>query len=301
MIAAERGSLDIYGNHYTELKDRLIYQNLAPKAQSEGQAELSLGLIGMLSEEPLYYETGNPRSPRFKNDDWSWNADYSNLLFSELDKRLAIRVREYYTMLTSKPKDDFYAYVIKANYNDADYYNDLIGTKYLAEGNFNDAEQYLKKVSLSFLNKQNIGGYMAKRDWSRERWFGKQKIKDDNIEGPGHATLSSNPKLLFSSCSSARKQRTWSLNTSLRAARNACNWPTSWPRFTIRHHGRATAGISPTTDIASPTLHALARKTTSPMPFACWQRAAAPPTPTCVPRVSTPWPSFPLTPGPRLR
>ena len=197
MIAAERGSLDIYGNHYTELKDRLIYQNLAPKAQSEGQAELSLGLIGMLSEEPLYYETGNPRSPRFKNDDWSWNADYSNLLFSELDKRLAIRVREYYTMLTSKPKDDFYAYVIKANYNDADYYNDLIGTKYLAEGNFSDAEQYLKKVSLSFLNKQNIGGYMAKRDWSRERWFGKQKIKDDNIEGPGHATLSSNPKLLF--------------------------------------------------------------------------------------------------------
>ena len=52
-------------------------------------------------------------------------------------------------------------------------------------------------MSLSFLNKQNIGGYMAKRDWSRERWFGKQKIKDDNIEGPGHATLSSNPKLLF--------------------------------------------------------------------------------------------------------
>lgn len=196
-IKEERGNNDFYGNHYTEVKDRLIFKNLAPKAHNEGQMPLSIALVGMLNEEPIAFDTYNPRSPRFKNEGWTWNEDYRGELFDLINTKIAINVRNYYNFLTSKPQDDFYAYVINSNYKDADYFNDLIGTKYLAEGNFAEAEYYLQKVNVNFLNKQNISAYMAKRNFEKERWFGKQSMRGNDYEGPNKVTLSNNPKLTF--------------------------------------------------------------------------------------------------------
>lgn len=156
-IAEERGSSAEYANHYTDVKERIAYRVLAPRFSAAGRQNVSLALYGMMEENALDFNAGGKHSDAgFKwGGDWPWNMDYTagNEYFNALSTASADSVAAYYAYLTSDKDNAFEQYVARQVYANSDYYNDLIGTRYMAEGRFADAVPYLERVSVAYLSK----------------------------------------------------------------------------------------------------------------------------------------------------
>lgn len=200
-IAEERGSSAEYANHYTDVKERIAYRVLAPRFSSEGRQNVSFALYGMMEENALDFNAGGKHSDAgFKwGGDCPWNMDYTagNEYFNALSTASADSVAAYYAYLTSAKDNAFEQYVARQVYANSDYYNDLIGTRYMAEGRFADALPYLEKVSLGFLSQQNISWYMANRKYSLPRWFNRQLPNMPDTDGPGKGEPKENMKLRY--------------------------------------------------------------------------------------------------------
>ena len=195
-ITEERGSRDFFENHYTDVKDRLVFQVLAPKYNAAGNFCVAMALRGMIQEEPVEYSSYHPRSPRNQSQDDEWNQDYGTEYFYYVDSLSADELKEYAAWLREDHKDAFEQYVVSSVYRDVNYFNDLVGTKYLAEGRFVEAIPFLEKVPISFLQKQNIAIYMLNRNFSAPRWTVEQKKLSD-YEEFNRKALKENPKLNF--------------------------------------------------------------------------------------------------------
>lgn len=195
-INEERAARDFYHNHYTDVKERLVFWTLAPKYRNAGQTPMAVGLIGMTQEAPIPFYDYHPRSPRNKDTGDQWNQDYSNEYFTYMDSLTATDLQEYHEWLQMKHKDAFEAYVVERVYRDNDFYNDLIGTKYLAAGRFAEAIPFLEKVSIGFLQKQNIAIFMINRSYSLPQWTAKQE-KLEEYGDYNRQALTENKKLAF--------------------------------------------------------------------------------------------------------
>ena len=151
LIKSERGSSEDYGNHYTDVKERVVYKALVPKYKSAGQTSVALALLGMMEENEQSFTTkGRHSQPDYKWDgDYAWNTDYAswNEYFSTLDTLQADTLASYLQYICIRPSDPFEQYVISQVYANKNYYNDLIGTRYMAEGRFEEALPYLEQVS----------------------------------------------------------------------------------------------------------------------------------------------------------
>lgn len=200
-IEEERGKSKDYANHYTDVKERVAYRVLAPRYDAIGRGNVATALYGMMEENELDFDTdGRHGDDDFAWDgDWPWNRDYSawNEYFARLDGLAADSLAAYHAYLTSAKTDVFEHYVAAQVYTDKDYYNDLIGTKYMAEGRFTDALAYLERVPLDYLPKQNISWYMANRAYTVPRWFVRQLPNSRDTDGPGMATPSENLKIRY--------------------------------------------------------------------------------------------------------
>lgn len=200
-IKEERDNSDEYSNHYTDVKERIAYNVLAPRYANEGNSNMAFALYGMMEENGLFFETEGAHAEEsfIWGGDWPWNKDYAawNEYFAKLSECPADSLAAYYTYLTSAKADVFEHYVAQQVYRNKDFYNDLIGTRYLAEGRFTDALPYLERVSLDYLAKQNISWYMANRAYSVPRWFVRQLPNDPETDGPGKATPKENLKVKY--------------------------------------------------------------------------------------------------------
>ena len=177
---------DIYfDNHYTDVIDRIVYSSLIPKFKSWGEESVSTALLGMMSNKLSGYLS------QYSSD---WNNDYSNDYFEHLDTMKTTSLIDYFQYVKSKPADEFQRWIISKLNVSEDYFNDLIGTKYMRTCNFEEAAKYLSKVTFTFIDKQNISAYMT-RDYTVERWMRHQKIDDSNPTNKKKMT--SNPKLKF--------------------------------------------------------------------------------------------------------
>ena len=87
----------------------------------------------------------------------------------------------YKNFLGQKASDPLEAYLKSFNkdYHE-EYYDDVIGTTYLANGEFAKAIPYLKMVSHDFLTRQRMYEYTY-RDFTLPRWLYKQR--DDDAQG----------------------------------------------------------------------------------------------------------------------
>ena len=87
------------------------------------------------------------------------------------------------------------------HYSDANYFADRIGTKYLREGRFAEALKFLEKVPLSYVARQGLAYYMARRSYNRDRWIvGRQVVKERapwSEEEYVESSLKSNQKVDF--------------------------------------------------------------------------------------------------------
>ena len=201
MITDERGRSADYRNHYTDVKERIAYRVLAPRYAAAGRPDVAMALYAMAEENHTAFHTSGRHADKdfTWQGPWPWNTDYasSNEYFALMSVMPADSLAAYYGYLTSAKTDVFEHYVASQAYARADYYADLIGTRYIAEGRFADAARWLRRVSLGFIATQNISYYMARRDFTVPRWFARQLPNLPDTDGPGQGAPATNLKLDF--------------------------------------------------------------------------------------------------------
>lgn len=184
---------------FSNALDRIYMQELADKYKRTGNTNMRLATIARMSERVCQSSEYHYRAKNTKED--SWNSDYHSDIFVAIDDLSAEDTESFFNFLTQSHSDPLESYLCKNSYAGADYWYDLIGTKYLGEAQFEKAISFLQKVNLAFLNKQNISHYLANRDFKVEKWFKRQKSEGEWWDGSddgmnkGHFTV--NPKLAF--------------------------------------------------------------------------------------------------------
>ena len=130
------------------------------------------------------------------NDVTDWGSDYSE----KLEHMTANEYKAFNDYISSKKHSSALdSYITSSLHFETVDYNDVIGTKLLREGRFDEAIPYLEKVPLSYLSKQGISRYAARRDYTKERWMGRQIVdyEDDYAHWYETSTLTTNQKVDF--------------------------------------------------------------------------------------------------------
>ncbi len=177
-IEEERGSSYSY-NHYTDVKERVVHRGLEQLFRRAGMDNTALALCAMTNADDKYfYMEQSQADPTIYSE--NQNVTYSpwDEYFCKMDSLTADRLADYYRYLSSSHDNAFDQYCVQNSYHDADYFNDLIGTKLIAEGRFAEAIPYLDGVSMSLLSSQLISAYSSQRRYDVPRWFGKQRVSE---------------------------------------------------------------------------------------------------------------------------
>lgn len=191
------------GSHYYDVLDRVAYNALFKRLQRDGKPFEALALMAYMDEQFPSYEFYNGKKNhtiRYNNEwkGWEYRTDWCGEYFTQLDNMPADSINMYYDWLQNKGHDDALSAFLKAgSYRDADYFNDVIGTKYMAEGRFQDAIAFLEKVPVTYYKTTNTCNYMALRDYHKPMWFGKQRLSEAQETMDVRLTLKTNPRLDF--------------------------------------------------------------------------------------------------------
>ncbi len=196
----EKSSDETEGGYcYSNAYDRIISKALYPSLMQSGRRELALAVLGMYSEFLVRHDGWHHRNPDYRLNIGTptWNSDYSTELMDlHLLSLSPSDCSRYYDYVSDTHPEAFEHYVCSHTYKNPDFFNDLIGTKYIAEARFSEALPYLEQVSLKYLSEMNVSYYMSHRDFTKERWFIRQGGKEDQ-EGINLAIFSHNPKVDF--------------------------------------------------------------------------------------------------------
>lgn len=156
--AEDRKSATLYAtDHYRDVQERMVYNGLVPMLNKEGRVNAALVMLNHMND-------GDPQ--------WYYQSTY----FDALNSVKIDDLKAYAKYLGKQPSDSLESWAWRHAYRDANFYNDLIGTRLLAQARFADAVPFLEKVSVAFLNNQNIAPYAAQRSYAKERWMGKQVV-----------------------------------------------------------------------------------------------------------------------------
>ena len=177
-------------SHYAEVIDRVTRSALIPQFEAWNRPEVVVNLKAMLSLYPHLDYMAN--SLNIFGEEW--------YMIDDLTAQETIDYRKY---LNSTPGNDFERWLMtfvdkKVNNN---VLNDLIGTKYLREGNFDAALPYLQQVPASYISTLGLSRYMARRDYHKERWMGRQIVDYESTywsgEDYGPKEVKTNQRLEF--------------------------------------------------------------------------------------------------------
>ena len=194
-IKTERHNPSVYDNHYSDVKDRVIHKGIEPLFAKSGKPLVALAVCDMMrKEENDYYRNIDNLEEREGYNRYQmmthWPGDE---VYVQMDSLTADQLLSYYKYITSTPSNALEQYVVKRTFKDEQYFNDLIGTKYMAEGRFSEAIPYLQDLTTEFMSNQAISIYEATRQYDIERWFHSQKTNDDW----DFAKVTTNKKLKF--------------------------------------------------------------------------------------------------------
>ncbi|MBQ3961001.1 MAG: hypothetical protein II683_04340 [Muribaculaceae bacterium] len=181
---------DGYSSHYAEVINRVTNSALIPQFEAWNRPEVVVNLKAMLALYPKRDYMAN--SLNIFGEEW--------YMIDDLTAQETIDYRNY---LNSTPGNDFERWLMtfvdkKVNNN---VLNDLIGTKYLREGNFDAALPYLQQVPASYISTLGLSRYMARRDYHKERWMGRQIVDYESTywsgEDYGPKEVKTNQRLEF--------------------------------------------------------------------------------------------------------
>lgn len=187
------------GYCYSNAYDRIISKALYPSLIQGRRRQLALAVLGMYSEFRVRHDSWHHRNPEHQErvTPPTWNSDYSTELMARYILELpAADCSDYFDYIRDSHGNPFDNYVCSHTYKNSDFFNDLIGTKYIAEARFSEALPFLEQVSLKYLSQMNVSYYMRHRDFTKERWFVRQGGKDD-LEGINLVSFDRNPKVDF--------------------------------------------------------------------------------------------------------
>ena len=159
---------------------RILIRHLSERMTKENRpldAALYLSLASRIRENNYEAEEVSPRY-----------VDYSSDYVDELIQLDADALKEVYAQLFEQPHTNLRSYLIEQlapELKKKDFYNDLIGTALMREARFEEALPYLERVSLDFLSQQLLSYYMARRDYSLERWMGPRQTLPEVKDGYG--------------------------------------------------------------------------------------------------------------------
>ena len=187
---------------YTNAYDRIVVKSLSTMLRKQGKTDLALAVLGMFNEWKVQQSPSHYRSPVYDYEmrgESTWNEDYQNEFINlHVYPLSASACESFYHFVTTPQPDRFSQWVCSRVYKDKNFFNDLIGTKYMAEAKFAQAIPFLEKVDLKYLSQLNVSHYMHSRDYHIERWLTRQGKKEDwSNEGTRHIQFSSNPKLSY--------------------------------------------------------------------------------------------------------
>ena len=191
-----------FGNHYTDVMQRLVYNNLVPAYRRDGKEEVAIALLSMMeSSSKLYGFPSQSEQNATPDAAYQWNNNYNEWYsdyYQHIDSLSSHQLISYTHWMKKDGNTPMERFVReKALFSD-DFFNDFIGTRLIAEGNFAEATSYLKLVPLPFMEQQNISYYLANRDFTLPRWQQRQRTpKGFEPDGPEKGRLSDNPKLRF--------------------------------------------------------------------------------------------------------
>lgn len=171
--AESKKEIDGRYNHYNDVLDRLIFNNLVPALRKAGMGNLSLALIASQQS----------------------NLWYSGEYFDELQKLSADQLVDYVKWCKKQSDNALETYGRHHAPSNDNYYNDLVGTRLLACARWAEAIPYLEKVDNSFLSDQGIAPYAKKMDFNSDRWITDQKL--DRNEKNNDVKLTANKKIDF--------------------------------------------------------------------------------------------------------
>ena len=194
-IKTERHNPSVYDNHYSDVKDRVIHKGIEPLFAKSGKPLVALAVCDMMrKEEADYYRKVDNLEEREGYNRYQlmthWPGDE---VYVQMDSLTADQLLSYYKYITSTPTNALEQYVVTRTLKDEQYFNDLIGTKYMAEGRFSEAIPYLQDLTTEFMSNQAISIYEATRQYDIERWFHRQKTNDEW----DFAKVTTNKKLKF--------------------------------------------------------------------------------------------------------
>ena len=194
----ESASADDYSgwNHYARVLDRVIYQQLAPQYKRWGRRSLSAGLYALLDQIDTGFGKTNPYDVQSQRmDAYNGFSLWDSYMFEALDSMSPDQLVAYKKFVDKTHSNALEQFVLAHCMKDANFLNDLIGTKYLATNQPGKALPYLSRVSLDFLRYQRIAPYLQHRSWTTEPWIRCQRTaKTDSM--PVEA-FNANPKVTF--------------------------------------------------------------------------------------------------------
>ena len=181
---------DYDGYHHRAIQ-RVVLIGLAKRYHDQGNHTMENSLHGFYQN--LVYTSERTNDDAETSD---WNENYSGEYFYGLDTLTATQLVKYYDELLRPHSDPLEKMIVESVPANPDYFNDLIGTKYLADGKIEQAASYLEKVPAKFYEGLNVSYYLAHRDYHKERWMVQQRSKKD-VEGINKGRFTQNPKLAF--------------------------------------------------------------------------------------------------------
>ena len=181
----ERTNPMSYENFFTRAFDRLTHMVLARRFDAVGRHDITTALMGAYDEMPMQFNMkANGSTSRIeRSGDYVWNSDYSGDFFERLDTITPGQVESYLAFIQKEGKGSALDKWLKQHVrHDAEYFEEIIGTKYIRQANWKEAVKHLEKVSVNFINDMNIAPYMAHRSYTKEPWVKRQRVSNYESE-----------------------------------------------------------------------------------------------------------------------
>lgn len=145
--------------YYYDAMRKIVLSIMVPKYIEYNKPVKALLLTGMVSERLRTITDYREHSQVLEGEEKPWNIDFYTDVFNLMDIVPVDDVIEYAKILNSRNDNSFDSFLARRCYSNADYLNEIIGTKYMREANFKKAVEYLSKVSEDYEATLNISEY----------------------------------------------------------------------------------------------------------------------------------------------
>ena len=150
-----------YSQYYPfDMMRKITLSVMVPKYQKQKDYTKALLLAGMASERiRSLINFKHIKIDTVRGIKYTFNTNYSTDIFNYMDNFPIENVIEYQQLLQSGGRNEFEQFLIARCYKNDDYFNELIGTKYMRLEKFDEAIPYLSKVSNQYIKEMNVYEY----------------------------------------------------------------------------------------------------------------------------------------------